>query len=121
MFRFNTSLLCLVAARIRGLAPCAVRHCGHRRPRLGRRRARRGYDSPAEERPALDGKVAEDVWQTAQPYTAFTQQDPDEGEPASEKTEVRLLIERPTSTSASSASTPTRQDHRVAGAARRRR
>lgn len=42
--------------------------------------------------PVIDGKVNEAVWQTVQPYATFTQQDPVEGAPASEKTEVRVLM-----------------------------
>ena len=42
--------------------------------------------------PIIDGKVNEAVWQTVQPNTTFTQQDPVEGAPASEKTEVRLIV-----------------------------
>src|SRR6185436_19027437 len=32
------------------------------------------------------------IWEIAQPYTTFTQQDPIEGAPASEKTEVRVIV-----------------------------
>jgi len=32
------------------------------------------------------------IWQSVQPYTSFTQQDPIEGAPASERTEVRLIV-----------------------------
>ncbi len=42
--------------------------------------------------PVLDGRVNEAVWQTVQPYANFTQQDPIEGAPASEKTEVRVMV-----------------------------
>ena len=42
--------------------------------------------------PVIDGKVNEAVWQTVQPYANFTQQDPIEGAPASEKTEVRMIV-----------------------------
>jgi len=42
--------------------------------------------------PVIDGKVNEAVWQTVQPYGSFTQQDPIEGAPASEKTEVRVMV-----------------------------
>ena len=44
--------------------------------------------------PTLDGRVDEAVWQTVEPLTTFVQQDPDEGAPATEKTEVRLLVGR---------------------------
>ncbi|MFN0180787.1 MAG: DUF5916 domain-containing protein [Gemmatimonadales bacterium] len=39
----------------------------------------------------LDGRLMEPAWQTARPITDFTQRDPDEGKPASEPTEVRVL------------------------------
>ncbi|MEP6782818.1 MAG: DUF5916 domain-containing protein [Acidobacteriota bacterium] len=47
---------------------------------------------PSAEPPTIDGRVDEAIWQTVQPYTTFTQQDPIEGAPASEKTEVRVLV-----------------------------
>jgi hypothetical protein len=46
--------------------------------------------------PTLDGRVDETVWMGVDPYTNFTQQDPNEGEPATERTEVRLLLDRRT-------------------------
>jgi len=42
--------------------------------------------------PVIDGRVNEAVWQTVEPFTSFTQQDPTEGAPATEKTEIRLLV-----------------------------
>jgi len=51
-----------------------------------------GKLADSAESPVIDGKVNEAVWQTVQPYATFTQQDPIEGAPASEKTEVRLII-----------------------------
>lgn len=42
--------------------------------------------------PTIDGKVDEAVWTAIAPHTTFTQQDPRLGEPATEKTEVRLLF-----------------------------
>ena len=43
------------------------------------------------EPPALDGKVLDDpAWQGAAPATDFTQTTPDEGQPATERTEVRV-------------------------------
>jgi hypothetical protein len=44
------------------------------------------------ESPVIDGRVAEEVWRTVEPYSTFTQQDPIEGAPASEKTEVRIIV-----------------------------
>jgi hypothetical protein len=42
--------------------------------------------------PVIDGRVTDAVWQTVTPYATFTQQDPIEGDPASEKTEVRVMV-----------------------------
>lgn len=42
---------------------------------------------------ALDGVLDDAAWQAATPVTDFTQTDPDEGKPASERTEVRFLFD----------------------------
>ena len=42
--------------------------------------------------PVIDGLVTDAVWETVSPQTTFTQQDPQLGEPATERTEVRLLF-----------------------------
>ncbi len=44
--------------------------------------------------PTIDGKVDEAVWTAIAPHTTFIQQDPRLGEPATEKTEVRLLFSK---------------------------
>jgi hypothetical protein len=41
----------------------------------------------------LDAKLDELAWSAATPITAFTQVDPDEGKPATQRTEVRLLYD----------------------------
>ena len=46
--------------------------------------------------PVIDGRVEEGAWSMAPPYTTFTQQEPDEGMPATERTEVRFLIDAST-------------------------
>lgn len=40
----------------------------------------------------IDGVPDEPAWQAAQPVTAFTQRVPEEGQPASERTEIRVLV-----------------------------
>jgi len=45
-------------------------------------------------RPQIDGRVDDEQWSTASPYSSFTQQEPDDGEPATERTEIRFLIDR---------------------------
>jgi hypothetical protein len=42
--------------------------------------------------PTIDGRVDDAVWDTVEPWSTFTQQDPRMGEPATEKTDVRLLF-----------------------------
>ncbi|HEX8693967.1 MAG TPA: DUF5916 domain-containing protein [Longimicrobium sp.] len=41
----------------------------------------------------LDGKLDEPVWQSAPPATDFTQQDPNEGKPATQRTEIRFVYD----------------------------
>jgi hypothetical protein len=44
--------------------------------------------------PVIDGVVDDEVWDAAEPFSTFIQQDPVEGAPATERTEVRLLMGR---------------------------
>jgi hypothetical protein len=44
--------------------------------------------------PRLDGTLNDPLWQLAKPVNGFRQKDPDEGQPATEPTEVRLLYTR---------------------------
>ena len=41
----------------------------------------------------IDGRLDESAWQAATPVTDFRQFDPNEGQPASERTEARILID----------------------------
>ncbi len=52
-----------------------------------------GRASPAVEAPAIDGRLDEDVWAAAEPLTDFVQAEPFEGQPATERTEVRILFD----------------------------
>jgi hypothetical protein len=47
-----------------------------------------------ERAPKLDGTLSDPLWQSAKPITDFRQQEPQEGEAATEKTEVRILYTR---------------------------
>jgi hypothetical protein len=47
-----------------------------------------------EHAPKLDGTLDDPLWQTAKPIAEFRQQEPNEGQPATEKTEVRILYTR---------------------------
>ena len=50
--------------------------------------------TPIERAPKLDGTLNDPLWQLAAPITDFRQREPDEGQPATEKTEVRILYTR---------------------------
>jgi hypothetical protein len=43
--------------------------------------------------PRLDGVLDDDVWKSAEPASGFIQRNPDEGKPASERSEVRVLYD----------------------------
>ncbi len=49
-----------------------------------------------DERPTVDGQVTDASWAAVEPYTTFIQQEPDEGQPATERTEVRFLADERT-------------------------
>jgi hypothetical protein len=50
---------------------------------------------PSEgERPEIDGHIDEAIWGRVEPFSGFVQQWPDDGEPATERTEIRFLIDR---------------------------
>lgn len=46
-----------------------------------------------EDRPVIDGKVDEEVWSTEAPFSTFTQQEPLEGQPATERTDVWFFMD----------------------------
>lgn len=46
-----------------------------------------------QEAPVVDGYVNEPVWQMAEVIDGFVQQEPDEGAPATERTEVRIIYD----------------------------
>ncbi|MDO8681620.1 MAG: DUF5916 domain-containing protein [Acidobacteriota bacterium] len=48
----------------------------------------------ATESPKIDGVLDEAVWQSALPIDTFTQQEPNEGQAASDRTEVRVLYDQ---------------------------
>jgi hypothetical protein len=51
-----------------------------------------GKLAPEAEPPTIDGRVDDEAWMQVEPYSTFIQQDPYEGQPATEKTEVRVLV-----------------------------
>src|SRR5713226_5284374 len=47
-----------------------------------------------EQAPKLDGTLDDPLWQQAEPISEFHQREPLEGQPATERTEVRILYTR---------------------------
>jgi hypothetical protein len=43
--------------------------------------------------PVIDGDLSEEVWQSAPEITGFTQRDPNEGQPATQQTRIRVLYD----------------------------
>src|SRR5512145_927397 len=43
--------------------------------------------------PTIDGRLVEDVWKAGEAYSGFIQRELHEGEPVSERTEVRILTD----------------------------
>lgn len=79
-FRLSTLMLALSLAPVGGEAQQGVASA---------------YRIPAgsDERVELDGRVTEAVWERAPLITGLRQRDPDEGAPASERTEVRIVYD----------------------------
>jgi hypothetical protein len=61
-------------------------------PQPDQRRTVRAVRLQSADRIDLDGRLDEEVWNRAVPARDFIQQDPDNGKPATEPTEVRLLF-----------------------------
>ena len=61
-------------------------------PQADQRRTVRAVGLQPDERIVLDGRLEEEVWSRAVPASDFIQQDPDNGKPATEPTEVRFLF-----------------------------
>lgn len=55
--------------------------------------ARRVEAMRVADRPSIDGVLDEAVWQQAPPIDSFTQRDPDEGAPATERTTVQVIYD----------------------------
>jgi hypothetical protein len=66
-----------------------MRHANHRTPPLAFATRMPGRESSMR----IDGRLDEGIWSQARPATQFTQTAPAEGEPATERTEVRILYD----------------------------
>ena len=59
----------------------------------GQNTSRVGQATFVDEAPTIDGLIDEAVWARAEPFTGFVQQAPIAGNPATERTEVRILYD----------------------------
>lgn len=75
------------ASAVQGAAPRRSLHPSHERATPAVRVAPRTV--PIE----LDGRLDESGWQTAEPASGFTQQEPEDGKLATQRTEIRLLFD----------------------------
>jgi hypothetical protein len=55
--------------------------------------ARRGRATVVQTPPIIDGRLDDDVWRSAEVLSDFVQREPVEGNPVSERTEVRILTD----------------------------
>src|SRR5690606_14688740 len=74
-----------MAGIIAAATPSAAQTSSHDRFRVDAVRVEVG--------PEVDGVLDETVWETAPVITDFVQQEPDEGAPATERTEVRVVYD----------------------------
>mgnify|MGYP000576629229 CR=1 FL=1 len=88
-------------APLRGLA-LALSLCGLMLPTTAsaqttapaRRTARARMLGDSDTAPVVDGKVDDAIWKTVTPFDHFIQQDPQQGAPATEDTEVRVVFSK---------------------------
>src|SRR5688572_28535087 len=83
------------ALAIRRIAPPAVQEVppGSASTSANDRRTMEAVRMAPEESITLDGRLDEGVWMRAVPATNFMQQDPRNGQPATEQTEVRIVYD----------------------------
>ncbi|NIR43052.1 MAG: hypothetical protein GWN99_04065, partial [Gemmatimonadetes bacterium] len=88
----RTALLAILLVAV-GALPAPASHTGdpEREAEPKPYRARASRATPGT--PEIDGRLDDAAWALAEPITDFVQRDPDEGEPATERTEVRVLYD----------------------------
>ena len=82
-------LLCVASAAAAQAPPPSAAPAS---PQADQRRTVRAIRLQASDRIFLDGRLDEEAWSRAVPASDFIQQDPDNGKPATEPTEVRFLF-----------------------------
>jgi hypothetical protein len=88
-FALVLSVCALAPAAARGQDTATVRPAAHASGATPQTRA-----VPRTGEVTIDGRLDEELWRTAPAATDFTQQDPDEGRPATERTEVRIAFDQ---------------------------
>jgi len=73
---------------------CVEAHSLWTDPKTSEEAIQNAQATPVERAPKLDGTLDDPLWQSATPMTDFRQREPHEGQPATEKTEVRILYTR---------------------------
>ena len=90
MKRFALGLAFLVSSSAAADAQSAAQSA----PGAPQRRSVTALRISDEARITLDGVLSEEPWKQAVPAADFIQQDPDNGKPATEQTEVYILFNR---------------------------
>lgn len=83
----------VVAAVLLGAAAASVEAQVIPRDGFAAGEPRRGAAARVERPPAVDGVLDEAVWQAADPLDGFVQRTPDDGQPVTEPTRVRILYD----------------------------
>src|SRR5262245_48028826 len=83
--RFPTGSICLLLSCLSIPAAAASDQASRERPAI--------HAMETSQPPKIDGVLDEAVWKTATPIDKFVQQEPREGQPATDRTEVRVLYD----------------------------
>jgi hypothetical protein len=88
--QFGAQSLCrLVLLSVSAISTLAAPHLSPQQSTAASAQATR-----VDRAPQLDGTLDDPLWQLARPITEFFQKEPNEGQPATEKSEVRILYSR---------------------------
>ncbi|MDP2956678.1 MAG: DUF5916 domain-containing protein [Longimicrobiales bacterium] len=87
----SVSLVALAA--LAAAAPLSAQQGDSRAPVAGPRERVFAVAVRTQQPPLIDGRLDEEAWGAAEAITGFVQREPREGDPVSERTEVRLLMD----------------------------
>jgi hypothetical protein len=92
MVKSTVALVCLLCVSTPPAAQAQTSSSGPNASQADVRRTVRAVRLEPGEQIVVDGRLDEEVWRRAVPARDFIQQDPDNGQPATEPTEVRILF-----------------------------